>query len=479
MRAYAYASIISRRILYNIHGLFRVPAWLDIMTQSMHESTFPRYFFIPAVAVFFALAIAPGVRASVTDEISDLNRRIQQLEAERAQYERQARDAGGKASTLQNEVAKFNAEINQIETQIRSLEANIELTDLEIADTENGIAEAERSMNVHRDALGRYIQAFAEFQNESLVTILLRTVRLSDFFDHLNNLNRTQEELQATIGSMQQLRTELDGEKEELQDHQRSLENLKGLHEVDQRGLSSKKYQKDLLLRETKGQEAQFQGLVAERTSSIERLREQIYYLQKAGISAEDAVSAAKRAALGAGIRPAFLLALLEVESRLGQNVGTGNWQDDMVLCYKRLGDIYYPQRRDHYYNRAQTEENAFLSITSRLGVDPNSVKVSREPTYGCGGAMGPAQFIPSTWLSYEAEVARLTGHNPPNPWNTVDAFTASAIKLARGGASSKTIAGETLAAKRYICGGNITQSICSSYANTVLSKAAAISQDL
>jgi len=34
---------------------------------------------------------------------------------------------------------------------------------------------------------------------------------------------------------------------------------------------------------------------------------------------------------------------------------------------------------------------------------------------------MGPAQFIPSTWMGYKDKVAALTGKNPPNPWDIRD----------------------------------------------------------
>jgi membrane-bound lytic murein transglycosylase B len=129
---------------------------------------------------------------------------------------------------------------------------------------------------------------------------------------------------------------------------------------------------------------------------------------------------------------------------------------------------------------RAETEKSAFFTIVNKLGLDPDSVKVSAEPTYGCGGAMGPAQFIPSTWLAYEDEVRRITGHPVPNPWNFEDAFTASAVKLARGGATSKDRYGEDRAARAYIGGSpTCSSAICNSYANTVLQKAAAIAQNL
>ena len=76
--------------------------------------------------------------------------------------------------------------------------------------------------------------------------------------------------------------------------------------------------------------------------------------------------------------------------------------------------------------------------------------------------------------------MAELTGHRPPNPWSIEDAFMASAIKLANGGATSQTRAGESAAARAYIGGSTRCSSrICNYYANAVLNKAAIIEQNL
>jgi membrane-bound lytic murein transglycosylase B len=250
---------------------------------------------------------------------------------------------------------------------------------------------------------------------------------------------------------------------------------------MQQKELAQVKGSKSVILKETKGQEAKYQQLVKQSKLDLQRIQEQISFLLQGGLTVEDAVKYAQLAAIGAGIRPAFLLALLEVESRLGMNVGKGNWQDDMVQCYLRMSQIAKTADRKAYYiKRSETEKNAFLQITSKLGLDPNTLKVSKEPSYGCGGAMGPAQFIPSTWLGYESEVVRITGHSPVNPWNFQDAFTASAIKLANGGATSKDRAGEIRAAKAYISGNSqCTSTTCNSYANTIQQKAADIEKNL
>jgi membrane-bound lytic murein transglycosylase B len=120
------------------------------------------------------------------------------------------------------------------------------------------------------------------------------------------------------------------------------------------------------------------------------------------------------------------------------------------------------------------------MKITSNLGLNPDTMPVSRKPNYGCGGAMGPAQFLPSTWLRYADEVAQLTGHNPPNPWNPQDAFQASAVFLAKAGAASQTTAGEIAAAKTYLSGNpSCTKSICKHYSNRIIALAKEIGQTL
>lgn len=427
------------------------------------------------------LGVPYSSRASVTDEIQSRQRQIEEYQRQIDVYQQQADQLGTQSRTLQNEIAKLNARIGQITAEVNRLRASIEQTGFEIQDTEAKISDAEKQLAGHRAQLSRYLQISNQSDQQSLAEVLIGQDALSDFFGYLHDVERTQDMLAQAIRSIQELRVSLDAHREDLEGKKGSLERMRALQEIEQRSLGSTKQQKDTVLKQTKGQETKFQKLVQETQKNIDRLREQIVYLQKSGISAEDAVKYGQLAAVGAGIRPAFLLALLETESRLGQNVGTGNWRDDMYECYLRLSNIAKTADRKAYYiKRAETEKNAFMAIIQKLGLNPDSVKVSREPSYGCGGAMGPAQFIPSTWLAYEESVSAITGNRPPNPWSVYDAFTAAAVKLARGGATSKDRTGETRAAKAYISGNaQCTQSVCNSYANTILLKAAQIEQDL
>ena len=87
---------------------------------------------------------------------------------------------------------------------------------------------------------------------------------------------------------------------------------------------------------------------------------------------------------------------------------------------------------------------------------------------------MGPAQFIPSTWILYEKKVAAATGHNPPNPWDTGDAFMASALYLKDSGAAKGTVAAERTAAICYLAGcANAKKKAYAFYGDDVLELAA------
>jgi len=437
-------------------------------------------FLLAVACYFFLLNSSIGVNASVQDELAEKEKQIQGLEQLIQQYQQDLDKNSDQKRTLESEIVKLNTQINQVQLEIRKLDVSIDQTNLGIEETQRGINDATVKIEVHKSALAGYIQEMYFADQETLTQVLLKHGRISEFFDNLNDIQVTQDNLRVAIKNIKELQIDLENKDSDLKDKKSDLERLRYFQQIEKNSVAVVKNERDNLLKATKGQEKQFQSLIAKSKRDVQAIRSQITYLIQQGISAEDAVKFGELAAIGAGIRPAFLLAILEIESGLGRNVGSGNWRDDMYECYIRLGTIYYTNRKAYYLNRAETEKNAFFEIVNKLGLNADTVKVSREPNYGCGGAMGPAQFIPSTWLAYEDRVARLTGHNPPNPWSIEDAFTASAIKLAAGGADSKTRAGEIGAAKAYIGGSRTcSSSICNSYSSAVLRKAEEIEKNL
>ncbi|MEK9147914.1 MAG: lytic murein transglycosylase, partial [Patescibacteria group bacterium] len=349
--------------------------------------------------------------------------------------------------------------------------------DIDIQAKAEDIAVLTERIAKNRAILARSLQRMYDYDQENMLVVLAKNETLSDFFSALDSIRSLQSQVGELVSELRQTKQEVEREKEALEDFRVEQLSLKALAEIERRAVQGKKAEKDSILKLTRGKEAEFQKILAQKKRDLTALKTQLFYLERTGISAGDALKFAELAASRTGIRTAFLLALLEVETgrqfeggviSAGTYLGTGNWREDMYNCYLRLG------RR----SAAEAQKNAFFKITAKLNLDPDKMPVSRRPSYGCGGAMGPAQFIPTTWLLFEAKTASRTGHNPPNPWNIEDAFTASAIFLAEAGAGSKTRAGELAAARTYISGRPSCPALgsaryaCLAYANRVLSLA-------
>lgn len=148
------------------------------------------------------------------------------------------------------------------------------------------------------------------------------------------------------------------------------------------------------------------------------------------------------------GTSPQIITAILIVESRLGTypmpyNVVTAYTNMAFLLdpdYFRRIQEIYaeqYPLLFDEAtINRAHRRANWALGelfhlaqIANKLSIDPVSIMGS------FAGAMGPAQFIPSTFNSYGIDG---DGDGIASPFNMKDAKASMAHYLKRSGWSEK-----------------------------------------
>ncbi len=400
-------------------------------------------------------------RAELENQLKEYEHQIDETQRTIDQYRKQG-------NTLKSEISGLNAKIDKLNLQIKTVNLNLSRLNQDINDTQREINRTENKIDSHKEAISESLQAIYETDKESILTILLAHKELSDFFGKLNDLELVQSNLRVSLENITKLRQELLSQKEELSLEKQDAEDLKAIQQSQKQGVQSTQSEKNRLLTVTKGKESEYQKILAQKQQEAAKIRTRLFELLGGGsLTFEKALDYARLAERATGVRAAFILGVLDRESKLGANTGR---------C------VYNSLSSSGRTNMSPKEIPIFEAITSALGIDPTSAfaKIScpnADGTYG--GAMGPAQFIPSTWKRFESAIAATTGSNPPNPWNNADAFVAAGLYLKQYGAASKNSADEKKAAAIYYCGSNWQRYACTYYAGKVLDNAAKFQKDI
>jgi len=397
-----------------------------------------------------------GLAQTSTEEREALEQELRELEEQIAALDENVQATEKEKKTLENQIYILRNKIKKLDLQIYQSNVMIEDLGLQIKDTEGSIEETSLKIKDSRSHLAKILQLIYEADQKSLIEILLSEEELSDFFDDLMALESLNSKSQELLENIENLKVHLEEEKESLDTEKQDLENLVVIQTLQRKESASTKKEKDWLLKLT---EEEYQKQLKEKTDVEERaaqIRARIFEL--IGIPEAptfgEALDVAKYVENITGVRPALLLAVMTQESNIGKNVGQcylknpSTGEGVVVFNGKKVKRVMKPMG----LAGRKGDVSDFLKITKELGRDPYNTPVSCPMSYGWGGAMGPAQFIPSTWILYRDKVKAITG-KAADPWNIKDAFLAAALYLADYGATKQTYDGEWRASMIYFSG--------------------------
>ncbi|MEK7510224.1 MAG: lytic murein transglycosylase [Patescibacteria group bacterium] len=408
-------------------------------------------------------------RELLEKELKELEQQIGEIERDITKTQQEKDNLRNRISILRSEIKKLNLQITQGNKIIYDLRA-------QITDTSASIEKTTKDVDDIKKQLGAVLLRLYEQDQKSKVEIVLSGSTLSDFFHNVAALEALQVRLRGLVENLQELNAYLQSQKDALETEKEEEENFVKIQMLQKQENQTLQSQTEQLLEVTKGKESEYQKLLAGRQKRAQEIRSRIFEL--IGVPEAptfgEALEIAKVVSGQTSVRPAFLLAVLTQESNIGKNVGQcylkNTQTGDGVVAYngKQVRKVMNPKR----------DVPLFLQITKELTRDPSHTPISCPiPSVGgYGGAMGPAQFIPSTWMGYRERIVQITGKSA-DPWNIKDAFLAAALYLADGGAAKQTRDGEWKAALIYFSGG--TNSRYRFYADSVMRITARYEKDI
>ena len=410
------------------------------------------------VFFYFTVSSAEEVNQNATKERrEELQKQLDNLDNQIGVLDSVIQQKRTESASLERDIAIFDAKIKKAKLEIQKLDGEIAKTRTDIVQRAEQIKVLSDKSEKKKDSLAELIRKNNEMDSTGLAEIVLGYQKMSDFFVVEDTLEPIHRLIQDTLDEIKSTKKQTEKEKDDLTERQAEQVQLKAAQERERKKLASNEAEKKNLLKISKGVEKGYQAIMALKQKDAATIRSQLFLLSGSpSISFEKAVEYANLVWNKLKVRPAFLLGVIREESNLGANVGKGNWKEDLA------------------HPNCAKQRTAFTQITSELGLDPDLLPVSKKVWYGyCGGAMGPAQFMPTTWLLYKKGISNITGNNPPNPWDPKDAFVASGLLLKDNGAAAGGYEAERKAALKYLAGSNWNKKAYAFYGNDVMEFAA------
>lgn len=396
---------------------------------------------IGAVLPFHATVVQSQTKDELRQELVDIEKQI-------AAYEQELNGARAEKQTLTNKIKRLKSEQSKIQLEIHAGNLRMDELGQELNNTQEAITIATTKIADYKIETADLLRGLHQQDGISLLEVVVGADSLTEIMNQMENLQVLSEEVTEKSKDMRSAKEELAEKEQALEAQQEEISQMIAMQVLRASEYQARVSEQNDLLAATKGVEAEYQAVLNESRQKAAQIRARLYDLAGGAttkVTFGEAVELSKQASQMTGVRAALLLAVLTQESSLGKNVGTCNRPGDPES--KSWRNVMHPTR----------DLPKFEAIVKELGLDPAATPVScpmmqNGKRVGWGGAMGPAQFIPSTWVGYKDKVTALTGR-PANPWDIRDAFVAAGVLLKANGATKDGKQGEWNAAMRYFSG--------------------------
>lgn len=212
----------------------------------------------------FGLTIQPISAETNAEKINRLQQQIEELEHQAEQLRGNIAETQEEAQSIQKQLTTIANQVRAIQLEVQRTSTKIEKTNTEIGSVQTNILTTEEEIEFQKSTITRLILEVQKRDSENLLTILLKNRDFSDFFQQAQNTATMNATLLAVVGDLKDTKQELSEQRSDLESRKKELEQLKKQQDAQRAVLANAQAHQKNLLSTTKGQEAQYQKMLAE-----------------------------------------------------------------------------------------------------------------------------------------------------------------------------------------------------------------------
>ena len=416
------------------------------------EKKLINFTYLSLLSIFFIFSIvSSSIRVFAIEEcFSDLGSNRKDLESalEECQdiinkTEKVLQNKQRERTDTEFEVLLIDKEVNEALLEIRTSDITIGQLGEEIVVKERTVEDLKGDIKEQKLFLSEILQRTSEVEERGFLDLLLSGTSFSNYFQKGQEYDVLRESFEDSISSIDNKTLRLTNSVDELENRKIERARLRQQQQAAAEQIKYQKNEKEKILKAQLAEEDSIKSTIASIEDRAAQIRNRLFDLRGGGaIQFDEALSYAKEVEAKLGVDAAFLLGLIKTESDLGKNVGQGSYLIDM-----------HPTR----------DRPIFPFIADLFGFEADDLRVSANPGFGWGGAMGPAQFIPSTWVCYGGLINEKTGTCARRS-NLIK--TSSNLQIGSSGGDVKKL--HTFLKERDFYNGEITSSYSSETARAV-----------
>lgn len=230
------------------------------------------------LVIFPYAAIVPNSVFAQTEidrlqtQIQDRSTRLIEIEKEIAKFNADLKVVGAEKNTLQKAINQLELERKKVGAEIAKTQNLISSTDLEINKLILEINRTEEEVDKTSEAIAETIRSLYKNDDNSLIELILRTERLSDFWSSFEAHESVRNSMSEKVDKLSSFQKLLEEQRESTTEKRSNLVSLKNQYDDQTTVLANNKEERAKLLEVTKKEEKSYQQLLADRKQARESI---------------------------------------------------------------------------------------------------------------------------------------------------------------------------------------------------------------